>query len=167
MNGTCSKYARIELDNCTGRRLAVIKKHAWFQLKIFMTFFLSLLFAIIVFLMSRRTLKARRWATHDFMRHSSHKSFVCRQETRLVIVCIISLHVEETKYFFWQTLDIISLRSEWACRRKNVVLYGRFNRLFCLFICFESHEQFFSYLATHHYRWQGCKFRPMLSAYGF
>jgi hypothetical protein len=36
--------------------------------------------------------------------------------------------------------------------------------LFCLFVCFESQEQFFSYLATVNIT--GYKFRPMLSTDG-
>jgi hypothetical protein len=37
----------------------------------------------------------------------------------------------------------------------------------CLFVSFELHEQFFSYLASVTIAGDGCKFRPMLSAYGF
>jgi hypothetical protein len=38
----------------------------------------------------------------------------------------------------------------------------------CLAICFESHEQFFSYLATVNIAGdRAANFRPMLSAYGF
>jgi hypothetical protein len=46
------------------------------------------------------------------------------------------------------------------------LVYGKkWYLMFCLF-CFESHEQFFSNLATVTITGDGCKFRPMLSTYG-
>jgi hypothetical protein len=79
------------------------------------------------------------------------KNFLFNIETRAGVACIATLRV-----------SIIIIASTLKLQ------YQGKGRIFgYLFVCFESHELFFSYLTTVTIAGDGAANRPMFSAYGF